>query len=263
VRDRFVDAAKRSVRLGFDAIELHLAHGYLLHSFVSPLANRRNDEWGGSLASRMRFPLEVTQAVRAVVPRGTPLGARITGTDWVEDGLTGDDAVVLTKALQKAGIDYVDISSGNITPESRWPSDPGFNVPVAEQVRRETGLAVRAVGMIAGVQAGRGDRRRGQGRHGGAGRALPRRPALGLARRADARRRSGASRANMRARRLRYGGRGLARLTARCAVAARQRRRLGAEVIGKAAAATSAGWVAQHAVLLQRRPDVTTGVTMQ
>jgi len=152
VRDRFVDAAKRSVRLGFDAIELHLAHGYLLHSFVSPLANKRNDDWGGSLAGRMRFPLEVTQAVRAVVPRGTPLGARITGTDWVEGGLTGDDAVVLTKALQKAGIDYVDISSGNITPESRWPSDPGFNVPVAEQVRRETGLAVRAVGMIAGAR---------------------------------------------------------------------------------------------------------------
>jgi 2,4-dienoyl-CoA reductase-like NADH-dependent reductase (Old Yellow Enzyme family) len=95
---------------------------------------------------------EVTQAVRAVVPRGTPLGARITGTDWVEGGLTGDDAVVLTKALQKAGIDYVDISSGNITPESRWPSDPGFNVPVAEQVRRETGVPVRAVGMITSAR---------------------------------------------------------------------------------------------------------------
>jgi NADPH2 dehydrogenase len=145
----FTDAARRAVRIGFDVIELHLAHGYLLHSFVSPLSNKRNDTWGGSLAGRMRFPLEVARAIRAVVPPGTPLGARITGTDWVDGGLTADDAVALGKALKEAGLDYVDISSGNITPESRWPNDPGFNVPIAEKVRRETGLAVRVVGMIA------------------------------------------------------------------------------------------------------------------
>jgi 2,4-dienoyl-CoA reductase-like NADH-dependent reductase (Old Yellow Enzyme family) len=148
----FVQAARRAVRLGFDAIELHLAHGYLLHSFVSPLSNKRNDEWGGSLEGRMRFPLEVTRAVRAVVPSGTPLGARITGTDWVEGGLTADDAVALTKALKQAGLDYVDVSSANITPESRWPNDPGFNVPIAERVRREAGLPVRAVGMIVNAK---------------------------------------------------------------------------------------------------------------
>ena len=152
VRAAFVDAAKRAVRVGFDAVELHLAHGYLLHSFVSPLSNKRNDEYGGSLAGRMRFPLEVAREVRAAIPRGMPLGARITGTDWLDGGLTGADAVELAKALKQAGLDYVDISSGNITYDSRPPSDPGYNVPIAEQVRRESGLAVRTVGMIASAK---------------------------------------------------------------------------------------------------------------
>jgi NADPH2 dehydrogenase len=152
VRKAFVDGAKRAVRAGFDAVELHLAHGYLLHSFVSPLSNKRNDEFGGSLAGRMRFPLDVVRETRAAVPRGIPLGARITGTDWLAGGLTGDDAVALAKALKEAGLDYVDISSGNITTESRWPNDPGFNVPVAERVRKETGIAVRSVGMIVSAK---------------------------------------------------------------------------------------------------------------
>jgi 2,4-dienoyl-CoA reductase-like NADH-dependent reductase (Old Yellow Enzyme family) len=149
----FTDAAKRSLRIGFDAIELHVAHGYLLHSFISPLSNKRNDAYGGSFEGRMRFPLEVARSVRTAVPKSVPLGARITGTDWVEGGLTGDDAVAMGKALKAAGLDYVDISSANITPESRWPSDPGFNVPIAERVRRECGgLAVRAVGMIVSAK---------------------------------------------------------------------------------------------------------------
>jgi NADPH2 dehydrogenase len=153
VTEAFTDAAKRSLRIGFDAIELHFAHGYLLHSFVSPLSNRRNDAYGGSFEGRMRFPLEVVRSVRAAVPKSLPLGARITGTDWVEGGLTGDDAVAMGKALKAAGLDYVDISSANITPESRWPSEPGFNVPIAERVRRECGgLAVRAVGMIVSAK---------------------------------------------------------------------------------------------------------------
>ena len=148
----FTDAAKRSLRVGFDAIELHFAHGYLLHSFVSPLSNKRNDAYGGSFDGRMKFPLEVVRSVRAAVPHGVPLGARISGTDWVEGGLTADDAVAMGKALKAAGIDYIDVSSANITPESRWPSEPGFNVPIAERVRRESGVAVRAVGMIAGAR---------------------------------------------------------------------------------------------------------------
>ncbi|HWX84411.1 MAG TPA: NADH:flavin oxidoreductase/NADH oxidase [Xanthobacteraceae bacterium] len=148
----FVDAAKRAVRVGFDAVELHLAHGYLLHSFVSPLSNKRNDAWGGSLEGRMRFPLDVAKAVRAVMPREMPLGARITGSDWLDGGLTAADAVTLAKALKAAGLDYVDVSSGNITVDSRAPTDPGYNVPLAEPVRRETGIATRVVGMIAGAK---------------------------------------------------------------------------------------------------------------
>jgi 2,4-dienoyl-CoA reductase-like NADH-dependent reductase (Old Yellow Enzyme family) len=148
----FTDAAKRSLRIGFDAIELHFAHGYLLHSFVSPLSNKRNDAYGGSFEGRMRFPLEVVRSVRAAVPRSVPLGARITGTEWLDNGLNADDAVAMAKALKDAGLDYIDISSGNITPDSRWPTDPGFNVPIAERVRRETGIATRVVGMIVGAK---------------------------------------------------------------------------------------------------------------
>src|SRR6266567_2853458 len=118
----------------------------------TPHANKRNDEFGGSFEGRMRFPLQVVRDTRAVVPRGIPLGARITGTDWVDGGLTADDAVAMAKALKAAGIDYVDISSANITPKSRWPNEPGFNVPIAERVRRETGLPVRVVGMIVNAK---------------------------------------------------------------------------------------------------------------
>ena len=153
VKDAFVDAARRAVRIGFDAIELHLAHGYLLHSFVSPLSNKRNDQWGGALAGRMRFPLEVARAVRAVVPAGTPLGARITGCDWLDGGLTGEDAAAFAKALkEEAGLNYIDVSSGNITVDSRPPTAPGYNVALAEQVRRACALPVRAVGLIASVK---------------------------------------------------------------------------------------------------------------
>src|SRR6202167_4624303 len=152
VRAAFTDAAKRAVRIGFDAVELHFAHGYLLHSFVSPLSNKRNDAYGGSFEGRMRFPLGVGRSVRAAVPRNVPLGARITGTDWVEGGLTTDDAVAMGKALKAAGLDYIDVSSANITPDSRWPSEPGFNVPAAERVRREAGIPVRAVGMITSAE---------------------------------------------------------------------------------------------------------------
>ena len=152
VNAAFTDAAKRSLRIGFDAIELHFAHGYLLHSFVSPFSNKRNDQYGGSFEGRMRFPLEVTRSVRAAVPRHVPLGARITGTEWLDGGLNGDDAVAMARALKEAGLDYIDVSSGNITPDSRWPSDPGFNVPIAERVRREAGIATRVVGMIAAAK---------------------------------------------------------------------------------------------------------------
>jgi NADPH2 dehydrogenase len=148
VREAFVNSARRAVRIGFDAIELHYAHGYLAHSFLSPVANRRGDQYGGSFENRMRFGREVAQAVRAVVPKTVALGARITGSDWREDGLTVDDAVAYSKALKADGLDYIDVSSGGITADTRNPTGPGYNVPAAERIKREAGIATRVVGLI-------------------------------------------------------------------------------------------------------------------
>jgi 2,4-dienoyl-CoA reductase-like NADH-dependent reductase (Old Yellow Enzyme family) len=148
VREAFVNSAKRALRIGFDAIELHYAHGYLVHSFMSPVSNKRTDKYGGSLENRMRFGRELAQAVRAVVPKGVPLGARITGSDWRDGGLIPEDAVTYTKALKADGLDFVDVSSGGITLDTRNPTTPGYNVPIAEQVKRETGIATRVVGLI-------------------------------------------------------------------------------------------------------------------
>ena len=157
VREAFVDAAKRALRIGFDAIELHMAHGYLMHSFVSPISNKRNDAYGGSLEGRMKFPLEVLRAVRAVVPKGyaarrAHLGGRLDGRrpDRRRLGRMGQ------RAMKEAGLDFVDVSSGGVTAEVRTPTTPGYNVPIAEQIKRETGIATRAVGLIATRAAGRG-----------------------------------------------------------------------------------------------------------
>jgi NADPH2 dehydrogenase len=149
VGEAFVDAAMRAVRLGFDAIELHMAHGYLLHSFVSPVSNQRTDRYGGSLDNRLRFPLEVAAAIRAVVPQTIALGARITGSDWRNDGLNPDDAVAQAKALKAAGLDFVCVSSGGVTADTKVSLGPGYQVPFAEKVRREADIVTRAVGLIA------------------------------------------------------------------------------------------------------------------
>jgi NADPH2 dehydrogenase len=149
VRDGFVDAAKRAIRAGIDTIELHAAHGYLLHSFLSPISNKRSDGYGGSLTARMRYPLEIARAVRAVMPPGMPLGARITGNDWVEGGLTPDDAASFGKALKAAGVDFVCISSGGISADTRPTLVANTNVQFAEKVKREAGIATRTVGLIA------------------------------------------------------------------------------------------------------------------
>jgi 2,4-dienoyl-CoA reductase-like NADH-dependent reductase (Old Yellow Enzyme family) len=148
VRDAFVDAARRAVRLGFDVIELHAAHGYLIHEFLSPLSNQRSDAYGGSPEVRMRFPREVGQAVRAVVPEGIALGARISCSDWLDGGATPEDGVAFAQALKADGFDFVDVSSGGLTAEARNPTTPGYNVPLAEKVKRETGIATCAVGLI-------------------------------------------------------------------------------------------------------------------
>ncbi|MBS0536950.1 MAG: NADH:flavin oxidoreductase/NADH oxidase [Proteobacteria bacterium] len=152
VRDAFVSSARRALRIGFDEIELHLAHGYLMHSFLSPVSNKRTDQYGGSLANRLRFPLSVVRAVRAVVPKEVPLGARISSVDWRDDGLQADDAVAIGKALKAEGIEFICVSSGGITADTRTPTSLGHNVPVAERIRKEAGIKVRAVGLITTAQ---------------------------------------------------------------------------------------------------------------
>ena len=148
VREGFVAAAKRALRIGFDAIELHMAHGYLIHAFTSPISNKRNDEYGGDLNGRMRFGLEVLRAVRAIVPKDVPLGARISAIDWLDGGLTIEDSVIWVRTMKGAGLDFVCVSSGGVNAEAKLPSTPGFNVPLAETIKRETGIATRAVGLI-------------------------------------------------------------------------------------------------------------------
>lgn len=145
----FAAAAKRALRIGLDLIEMHSAHGYLMHQFLSPLCNRRTDEYGGSLANRMRFPLEVAQALRNAWPQERILGARITASDWADGGATPEDCVRYAKALKEIGFDYVCVSSGGIVLSQRIKLGPGYQVAFAEKVKKETGIAVRAVGMIA------------------------------------------------------------------------------------------------------------------
>jgi len=148
VKAAFVAAAERSLRLGFDVIELHAAHGYLLHQFLSPLANQRTDAYGGSLENRMRFPLEVHDAVAAVVKGRVPLGVRISATDWVEGGWDIEQSVAFAQELKKRGCDFIHVSSGGVSPLQKITVGPGYQVPFAERIRRDTGLPTIAVGMI-------------------------------------------------------------------------------------------------------------------
>ncbi len=148
IRKGFVQAAERAVRLGFDVIELHAAHGYLLHQFLSPISNKRTDQYGGSLENRMRFPLEVARAVKAVLPESVVLGARITGSDWLEGGIVIDETIALTNKLKEIGIGYVCVTSGGIAP-ARIPGNTDYQIVLAEKVKAATGVPTRAVGMIA------------------------------------------------------------------------------------------------------------------
>jgi 2,4-dienoyl-CoA reductase-like NADH-dependent reductase (Old Yellow Enzyme family) len=149
IRDAFVASARRADAAGFDLVELHCAHGYLLHEFVSPWSNIRTDAYGGSLENRIRFPLEVAEAVRAVWPKNKALGMRITGSDWLDGGVTPDEAAVLAKALEALGLDYVCVSSGGTAPKAPIPGrELGYQVPFAETVKATTGMAVMSVGMI-------------------------------------------------------------------------------------------------------------------
>lgn len=145
----FVQATERAERAGFDLIELHGAHGYLLHQFLSPIANTRTDSYGGSLQNRMRFPLQVFDAVRAVWPAHKPLGMRITGTDWVAGaGLEVGDAVAFAAALKEHGCDFVDVSSGGVSPHQKITTGPGYQVHLAAAVKKAVGIPTMTVGLI-------------------------------------------------------------------------------------------------------------------
>ena len=148
IRDAFVASARRADRIGIDAIELHMAHGYLLHEFLSPLSNRRSDDYGGSFDARVRFPLEVFDAVRAAWPSSRPLGVRVSASDWVDGGWTLDETIELVRRLKVRGCDDVDVSSGGVSPKQKIPLEPGYNVPFARAIRAATHIATIAVGLI-------------------------------------------------------------------------------------------------------------------
>ena len=148
IKRQFVDAARRASRLGIDAIELHCAHGYLFHEFLSPLSNRREDAYGGSFDNRVRFPLEVFAAVRDVWPQDKPMGVRISANDWVDGGWTVEDSIALVRRLKAAGCDWIDTSSGGISPAQKIPLGPGYQVPLARAIRRATSIPTMAVGLI-------------------------------------------------------------------------------------------------------------------
>jgi 2,4-dienoyl-CoA reductase-like NADH-dependent reductase (Old Yellow Enzyme family) len=148
IKRDFADAARRAVRLGLDAIELHCAHGYLLHEFLSPLSNQRTDAYGGSFDNRIRFPMEVFAAVRAVWPQDKPMGVRISATDWVDGGWTIEDSIAFVKRLKSAGCDWIDTSSGGISPAQKIPLGPGYQVPLAKAIRRGTSIPTMTVGLI-------------------------------------------------------------------------------------------------------------------
>jgi 2,4-dienoyl-CoA reductase-like NADH-dependent reductase (Old Yellow Enzyme family) len=148
VRDAFVAAAKRAERLGVDALELHSAHGYLLHQFLSPIANKRTDQYGGSLQNRMRYPLEVFDAIREVFTAHKPVGIKVSATDWVEGGWDLAQTIEFAKELKKRGLDWIDVSSGGVSPLQKIPLAPGYQVPFAQAIKEATGLTTMAVGLI-------------------------------------------------------------------------------------------------------------------
>lgn len=148
VRNAFVQGARRAHEAGFDVIELHSAHGYLLHQFLSPISNQRTDEYGGDFAGRTRLHRELVRGVRAVLPEDKPLWMRISATDWVEGGWTIVESVQLARDLKALGLDLMDVSSGGSTPDAEIPVGPGFQVPFAARIRAEAGIATGAVGML-------------------------------------------------------------------------------------------------------------------
>jgi 2,4-dienoyl-CoA reductase-like NADH-dependent reductase (Old Yellow Enzyme family) len=152
VRKAFSAAAKRAARLGLDAIEVHSAHGYLLHEFLSPISNRRMDEYGGSLENRLRFPLEIFEAVRAAFPKDKPVGVRLSATDWVDGGWDLEQTIAYAVELKKRGVDWIDVSSAGISPRQKIATGPGYQVQFAKAVKEASGVNTMAVGLITDAQ---------------------------------------------------------------------------------------------------------------
>ncbi len=148
MRQAFAEGAHRAHRLGLDAIEIHNAHGYLLHEFLSPLANRRDDSYGGSLENRMRFPLEVFETVRAAFPAEKPVGVKISATDWVEGGWDIEQSIAFAAELKRRGADWVTASSAGVSPLQKIPIGPGYQLPLARRIREATGAITNAIGLI-------------------------------------------------------------------------------------------------------------------
>ncbi|AQG82416.1 oxidoreductase [Spirosoma montaniterrae] len=152
IRADFAAAAHRALEAGFKVVEIHAAHGYLLHEFLSPLSNHRTDEYGGSFDNRIRLLLDVVDSVQTAWPENLPLFVRISATDWTEGGWTADDSVDLAKVLKTKGVDIIDCSSGGNVPRAKIPTGPGYQVPFAERVRKEAGIGSAAVGLITSAE---------------------------------------------------------------------------------------------------------------
>ena len=146
--DAFTDAGQRALTAGFEVVEIHMAHGYLLHEFLSPISNQRDDEYGGSFESRIRLPLQVSKAVREIWPEHLPVFTRISATDWVEQGWDLQQSIQLAQQLKVCGVDLIDCSSGGLLPDVNIPEEPGFQVPFASAIRDKAGVATGAVGLI-------------------------------------------------------------------------------------------------------------------
>lgn len=148
IKQAFVAAAERAVRIGFNGIELHSAHGYLMHQFLSPISNQRKDQYGGSLENRMKFPLEVFEAIRKAVPVHIPVWARISATDWVEGGWNENDSVIYSKKLKELGAEVIHVSTGGLDLSQKIPVGPNYQVKFAEKIKNEAGIQTMAVGLI-------------------------------------------------------------------------------------------------------------------
>lgn len=152
IRDAFAAATRRAARLGLDALEVHAAHGYLLHEFLSPLSNQRTDAYGGSLENRLRFPLEIFDIVRAEFPADKPVGVRVSASDWVEGGWDIDQTIAFAQALRQSGVDWIDASSGGLSPQQKIPLGPSYQLHFATAIKEATGLPTIAVGLINEIQ---------------------------------------------------------------------------------------------------------------